>query len=211
MSSAVLISTTKILEGSGSDTANLLEWGSRNIHRVVKSTLAAEAAAMSYGFDRALFAREVYTELVHGRDRRLRDVAPAVPLALQLTAESSLMEELVIPIGMATDCKSLYDVCIRPTSMPTEKRVSLDLLDIRHYLDRYPEKYQVRWVPTTAMLVDAFTKHLVDQTVLTDFMSNGIYSLREDPRLEEARNKARADRKAKAKAKAKGSTTPSSR
>ena len=75
----------------------------------------------------------------------------------------------------------------------------------------YPEKYQVRWVPTTAMLVDAFTKHLVDQTVLTDFMSNGIYSLREDPRLEEARNKARADRKAKAKAKAKGSTTPSTR
>ena len=209
MGSAVLISTTKILEGS--DTANLLEWGSRKIHRVVKSTLAAEAAAMSYGFDRALFAREVYTELVHGRDRRLRDVAPAVPLALQLTAESGLMEELVIPIGMATDCKSLYDVCIRPTSMPTEKRVSLDLLDIRHYLDRYPEKYQVRWVPTTAMLVDAFTKHLVDQTVLTDFMSNGIYSLREDPRLEEARNKARADRKAKAKAKAKGSTTPSTR
>ena len=58
------------------------------------------------------------------------------------------------------------------------------------------------------MLVDAFTKHLVDQTVLTDFMVNGVYSLREDPRLEEARNKARAERKAKSKAKAKSKTTP---
>ena len=198
MGSAVLISTSKILEGS--DTANLVEWGSRKIHRVVRSTLAAEAAAMSYGFDRALFAREVFTELAHGRERRLKDHAPTVPLAIQLTAESEL------PIGLATDCKSLYDVCIRPTSMPTEKRVTLDLLDVRHYLDRHPDSYQVRWVPTTAMLVDALTKHLVDQTVLTQFLENNRYSLREDPRLEEQRVAARAVRKAKAKSKAKGSS-----
>ena len=195
MGSAVLISTSKILEGS--DTANLVEWGSRKIHRVVKSTLAAEAAAMSYGFDRALFAREVFTEIAHGRERRMNNGPPTIPLALQLTTESEL------PVGMATDCKSLYDVCIRPTSMPTEKRVTLDLLDIRHYLDRFPDKYQVRWVLTTAMLVDALTKHLVDQTVLTQFLDNNHYSLREDPRLEEQRVAARAARRAKAKPKSK--------
>ena len=61
------------------------------------------------------------------------------------------------------------------------------------------------------MLVDALTKHLPDQTVLENFMKNNVYSLREDPRLEEIRNKARADKKerAKSKAKAKASTTPS--
>ena len=97
--------------------------------------------------------------------------------------------------------------------MPTEKRVTLDLLDVRHHLDQHPAMYQVRWIPTTAMLVDALTKHLPDQTVLEHFMKNNVYSLREDPRLEEIRYKARADKKerakSKAKAKAKATTTPS--
>jgi len=166
---------------------------------------------MSFGFDRTFFAREVFTEVMFGRDRKWKDVPPVIPLALQLTAESGLTQDLSYPVGMATDCKSLYDVCIRPTSMPTEKRVTLDLLDVRHHLDQHPAMYQVRWIPTTAMLVDALTKHLPDQTVLENFMKNNVYSLREDPRLEEIRNKARADKKerAKSKAKAKASTTPS--
>ena len=161
MGLAVLMSTSKILEGI--DTANLLEWSSKKIHRVVKSTLAAEAAAMSYGFDRTFFAREVFTEILFGRDRRWKDVPPSAPMAIQLTYESGFLDQNVA-IGMATDCKSLYDVCIRPTSMPTEKRVTLDLLDVRHHLDQHPDHYQVRWIPTTAMLVDALTKHLPDQT-----------------------------------------------
>ena len=41
-------------------------------------------------------------------------------------------------------------------------------------------------------------------------MKNNTYSLREDPRLEEIRTKARADRKERAKAKAKAKSTPSS-
>ena len=65
-------------------------------------------------------------------------------------------------------------------------------------------------IPTTAMLVDALTKHLPDQTVLENFMKNNVYSLREDPRLEEIRNKARADKKERAKSKGKAkATTPS--
>jgi hypothetical protein len=198
MGLAVLMSTSKILEGI--DTANLLEWSSKKIHRVVKSTLAAEAAAMSYGFDRTFFAREVFTEILFGRDRRWKDVPPSAPMAIQLTYESGFLDQNVA-IGMATDCKSLYDVCIRPTSMPTEKRVTLDLLDVRHHLDQHPDHYQVRWIPTTAMLVDALTKHLPDQTVLENFMKENKYSLREDPRLEEARQKAREDRKNKRKTK----------
>ena len=208
MGLAVLIASNKILEGSGN--ANMIEWASKKIHRVVKSTLAAEAAAMSYGFDRTFFAREVFTEIMYGRDRKWRDVAPALPLALQLTAESSLTDDLSFPVGMATDCKSLYDVCIRPTSMPTEKRVTLDLLDVRHHLDQHPSMYQVRWIPTTAMLVDALTKHLPDQTVLENFLKSNTYSLREDPRLEEIRQKARADRKERAKTRAKAKATTSS-
>ena len=63
--------------------------------------------------------------------------------------------------------------------MATEKRVTLDLFDVRHYLEQHPTMYQVRWIPTTAMLVDALTK-------------------REDLRFEGVRNKARADNKERA-------------
>ena len=202
---AILLTTTDILDGTAK--ANMVEWGSRKIHRVVKSTLAAEAAAMSFGFDRAMFAREVFTEILYDRNLHWRDVAPRVPLALQLAASSGLMENMECPIGLATDCKSLYDLCSRPTSMPTEKRITLDLMDVREHLDHHPDKYQVRWIPTTAMLVDAMTKHLVDQTILNQFLQNNDYSLREDPRLEEQRVAARAARKARAKAKTKSVTS----
>ena len=40
-------------------------------------------------------------------------------------------------------------------------------------------------------------------------MKDNVYSLREDPRLEEIRNKARAGKKERAKAKAKAKTTTS--
>ena len=205
MGYAILLSTSPILDGSSK--AVMLEWGSKKIHRVVRSTLAAEAAAMSFAFDRAFFARAVMQEILYGRSQHFREVAPNVPLALQLTADSDLMESLDGKMGLGTDCKSLYDLCCRPTSMPTEKRITLDLLDVRQHLDNLPDLHHVRWIPTTAMLVDALTKHLPDQTIITQFLHDNVYSLREDPRLEEQRVAARTARKAKAKAKATGSTT----
>ena len=57
---AVLMSMDKILEGS--NTANMIKWHSETIHRVVQSTFAAEAAAMSSGSEKTFFAREVFTE-----------------------------------------------------------------------------------------------------------------------------------------------------
>ena len=50
------------------------------------------------------------------------------------------------------------------------------------------------------MLVDALTKHLADLTVPNEFFNSSSYSLREDPALEDKREKLRADRKKKAAA-----------
>ena len=57
----------------------------------------------------------------------------------------------------------------------------------------------------------AFTKHLPDQIVLENSLKNNVYSLREDPRLEDISNQTRADKKerTKSKAKAKASIKPS--
>ena len=60
-----LMAERSILDGSA--RANLLDWGPKKMHRVVKSTLAAEAAAMSFGFDRSIFARAVFSETNAGR------------------------------------------------------------------------------------------------------------------------------------------------
>ena len=69
----------------------------------------------------------------------------------------------------------------RLTSMTTAERVTMDLRSIRQYLNKSPYKYQVRWVPATALLVDAFMKHLIDRTILADLLCNSHHWLREDP------------------------------
>ena len=61
-----------------------------------------------------------------------------------------------VPFCLGTDCKSLYDTCIKPASTTKEKRVALDLLDVREGVEEF--KDSVRWVPTDHMLVDCLTK-----------------------------------------------------
>ena len=69
-----------------------------------------------------------------------------------------------VPGGFATDCNSLYDLCRKHGSLPTERRVALDLLDVREGLEEFGD--QVRWVPTTHMLSDALTKHMSSDLIL---------------------------------------------
>ena len=118
-----------------------------------------------------------------------------IPLAIQLADHDGHLPGKNIALGLATDCKSLFDLCNRPTSTPTEKRITLTSWTCAKHLDR-GDNVLARWIPTTAMLVDALTKHLADLTVLNEFNSNK-YSLREDPALEDKREKLRADRKKK--------------
>ena len=165
---ATLMAERSILDGSA--RANFLGWGSKKIHRVVKSTLAAEAAAMSFGFDRSIFARAVFSEINAGRSTAVQLMSKNIPLAIQLADHAGHLPGGGIALGLATDCKSLFDFCNRPTSTPTEKRITLDL-DVREHLDR-EDNVMARWIPTTAMLMGALTKHLADLTVLNDFFSS---------------------------------------
>ena len=201
---AILIGDRAILEGSGK--ANMLDWGSKKIHRVVKSTLAAEAAAMSFGFDRAIYARAVFSEIIGGRTTSWKISSKDIPVALQLCDKNGFLPGNDRDLGLATDCKSLFDLCNRPTSTPTEKRITLDLLDVREHIDN-DDDVTVRWIPTAAMLVDALTKHLPDTTVLNAFFRTNVYSLREDPALEAQREEARQARKKKKQEKNTTTTT----
>ena len=118
---ATLMAERSILDGSA--RANLLDWGFGKIHRVVKSALAAEAAAMSFGFDRSIFARAVFSEINAGRCTSWHLMSKDIPLAIQLADHAGHFPGGDIARGLATDCKSLFDFCNRPTSTPRGNRL----------------------------------------------------------------------------------------
>ena len=57
-----------------------------------------------------------------------------------------------MPGYLVMDAKSLYDSLMKPSSMPKEKRVALDLAAIQEALAR--ETDFARWTPTRHMLAD---------------------------------------------------------
>ena len=133
----------------------LTEWGSSRIHRVVKSTHAAEAASAGHAYDRGVFYR-VFV------DQRLR------PGKIDWTARLQR-----VPGKSLTDCKSLRDFCRKEGSLPSERRVALDVEDLREGLENHNTR--LVWVTTDRMAADALTKRMKDQRVLDDLCRHGVY------------------------------------
>ena len=148
-----------------------MQWGSHRIKRVVKSTLASEAAALAEAQDQLEYARVLFSEM----------------LGFKLVGRhwSEALKE--IPGYLVVDAKSLYDSLEKPGSLPKERRVALDLSAVKEALQR--EGDHVRWVPTRHMLADALTKSMVSTPpYLSYVLSRGKLSLVESP---EARDTAR--------------------
>ena len=63
---------------------------------------------------------------------------------------------------LATDCKSLFDHLVSPSS-PTaveDRRTSIDIVILRESIDKMAA--WVRWLPTNRMIADGFTKDKCD-------------------------------------------------
>ena len=82
-----------------------------------------------------------------------------------------------VPFCLGTDCKSLFDLCSKIGSLPDERRVALDLLDVREGIEEM--KDQIRWVPTDHMLADGLTKSMPPD-LLMKYLKDGIYSFKYD-------------------------------
>ena len=91
-----------------------------------------------------------------------------------------------------TYCKSLYDTCIKPASTTKDKRVALDLLDVREGIEYF--KDSIRWVPTDHMLVDCLTKAM-RLALLNKYMQYYLYSFKYDDRLHATKRAAAKKRK----------------
>ena len=101
-----------------------------------------------------------------------------------------------VPFCLGTDCKSLFDLCGKVGSLPDERRVALDLLDVREGIEEMHD--QIRWVPTDHMLADAFTKSMPPDLLL-QYLKSGYYSFKYD---DEIKNTKRVQAKQRAAAKA---------
>ena len=176
----VLLGPTSFWDGK--ETTHLIEWKSAKIDRKVASTLAAEANGASMAYDRSMYVRALCAEIERpfdmgntpGRLATWKDVCAQVPFCL------------------GTDCKSLYDTCIKPASTTKEKRVALDLLDVREGVEQFNDS--LRWVPTDHMLVDCLTKAM-HPSLLNRYMQDYKYSFKYDDQINNTKRAAAKERK----------------
>ena len=124
-----------------------LEWKSKKIKRVVRSTLAAEALALGDGLETGLYEKEIFQEFL-GKDADLA-----------LTA--------------IVDNKSL-EVNLRSTSSVEDKRLRRDLSMIKQMIDR-KEIQTVRWVDGKLQLADTLTKKEVNAHKLLSVLHSGKF------------------------------------
>jgi len=115
------------------ERASLLEWKSYRHQRALRSTLAAEAAALDRAQDMGNFLACVFSEMTDASYR----------------ATQARPNFEVIPI---TDARSLWDSIHRLSTSFAEKRVEIDIAGLRETCRN------LRWVPTEKQMSDAMTK-----------------------------------------------------
>ena len=139
---------------------NLVEYESSTIRRVVRSTMAAESAALSKSLDRQLYLRLMIESLLYGQPE-LRD--------------TDWRLNLRVPGILVTDAKSLYDNLQKDGSLPAERQTLLDVLVAKDLVEQ--KCIDVRWLANSHQFADFLTKPEVVTPNLQTFLRYGTLSL----------------------------------
>ena len=137
-------------------------WHSKQISRVVRSTLSAEAYAMSSSLDKLTWLRCMWAVIKDGKFR-------------WQTPEKSLQQE---PKALLiTDCKSLYDL-VNKMATPNcqEWRTTIEVMLIKQQSEHTTE---CRWISTAIMLADCLTKPM-DSSFLRKVLALGKFRIYDD-------------------------------
>ena len=121
-------------------------WKSYKLPRAVSSTLSGESQALATASGTVEWLNLLITEALDG--------------GFEPRAGRSLLAQR--PPVLATDCKSLFDHLISPSS-PTavdDRRTSIDIVILRESIKLLSAN--VRWLPTNRMIADGLTKDKVD-------------------------------------------------
>ena len=134
-------------------------WHSKQIGRVVRSTLSAEAYAMSSSLDKLTWIRSMWGYI---KDPSFAWSRPEIALKGEH------------PGLMITDCKSLYDL-ITKTAVPNcqEWRTTIEVMLLK---EQSREHTVCRWVSTAIMLADSLTK-IMDSTFLRTVLQLGKFRI----------------------------------
>ena len=127
----ILITNKNVLFESCS--ASLVEWKSYRHQRVLRSTLAAEAASLDRAHDVGTFMACVLGEMIDVNYRAASGQAP-------------------FEVTPVTDARSLWDAIHRLSTTFSEKRVEIDVANLRATCRG------LRWVPTELQHADGLTK-----------------------------------------------------
>ena len=158
-----------VLTSQGS--ANLLEFHSNKISRVVRSSMAAECCSMSSSADRLVYNMKLWDALYDGA-----------------TATSSTWRQEIRAKGhLITDARSLYDHVHGSNQLAAERQTSLDILGIRQMVQE--GLVFLHWVPTWRQYGDCLTKPMED-LLYVRFKNDGYLNVKQsaaDAKEEERR------------------------
>ena len=162
-----IVATHKDILQNHTTPISPISWGSKKIHRVVTSTLAAETTSLQSTLDQLSWIRLCWSWLL---DPQTAWKTPST--TLQTLPEG--ITTVALPDVAATDCKSLYDLVSR-TAPPNcqEFRTQLNARAIKEQL---AEGCVLKWVHSGAQLADSLTK-IMPSDCLRATLREGTYKL----------------------------------
>ena len=157
----------------------VLDWASKKLVRMCRSSLSSEAQAAANGVDSLEWVK-TYVSLI---------IDPTQPPQLDET-----MKKLG-PSPVMTDAKALYDASLSTTAGLgiTEKRTAIEVSIINQRMKAASAYWT--WTNTMQQLADGLTK-VSQRQALADIMARGVHALRYDPDFTAGKKMSAADRKA---------------
>ena len=171
-----VISYDQSLYENGFGKANLRYWKSSKIHRVVNSTLAAEAQSLSKGLGELAWSVTVFNEMVNPhfqlKDWQQKVRSRRLHALTKHEADETLKKGLCV-----VDAKSLFDHLVKETIGSTEdRRTAIEMQVIRQSMTETGTV--VKWVPHGRMTIDSLTKRFGNLVPLYEFLDSGALDFR---------------------------------
>ena len=123
-------------------TCSPINWSSRKLKRVVRSTLAAETLAAVESLDSAYLVGNLFAEIF---------------------SETKMRE-----IEIHTDNRSLYDT-VRTSNVPEDKRLRIDIAALRETLEK--DGVTFKWISGNKQLANALTKKGASKQLLRNVLT----------------------------------------
>jgi hypothetical protein len=136
-------------------------WSSRKIRRAVRSTFGAETLSLVDGVDNALVLRYLIAE-VFGHALQSQVNGRPLPIDMVVTQGTTFPG---IPLQAVVDCKSVFDHLGGNKTQVTEKRLMVDLANLREDLHRGALR-EVCWCVTGNQLADCLTKDMSGRSLI---------------------------------------------